>query len=530
LKRKGTTVVMNSESTAPEQQYSSHNNNNNNIDPRSQKLLLPRRRRRRLSSSSSNNNHSDDNNIIPQGLSSSFSKVQQQQQQEQGHKSSKIVASGKSHTTPLRPISSPQKRKKKTRTLVKRAPPATSDNTSPSKYRSPKTPSTSIPKTPLLLLPDSRSVWQAGSYQSVKWSLKYSKSLPKDTTVDIVLVDSKSNRKIASLKRFVPFKKGSAQVWVPVKLPEGASFVLVLELYRGRSQEQVTTSVASSSTHSPYQDTDLSSPNKVSDDVHNIDQSIPSTSTDILSRVVRRSDINISPGKRGDSPDPLYAGSSAKANSVGTFGTSKAGAHHDVNSDDYYTGASTERPFEFLPEEMREEYPNTVLPLELDHTFGLYQKVYSMTPYSLKWKIPSRIQELLDYTRKVQSTANLWNKNAVKNPLAIPKSIFLSKVLVELVAEPSLESVSVLARDIPAEALFQYLSIQEHVPPAFYRLRVQMVVVEVKVDADTLSLGQVPPPIMKAKSLEGWEFPDGGKVIDRYEAITRRFWVSQGAL
>ncbi|KAF8948980.1 hypothetical protein BGZ46_005262, partial [Entomortierella lignicola] len=514
LKRKGTTVVMNSELTTPEQ-YSSHNNNNN-IDPRSQKL----RRRRRLSSS--NNNHSDDNNIIPQGLSSSFSKVQQQQQQQQqqqGHKSSKIVASGKTHTTPLRPISSPQKRKKKTRTLVKRAPPATSDNTS--KYRSPKTPSTSIPKTPLLLLPDSRSVWQAGSYQSVKWSLKYSKSLPKDTTVDIVLVDSKSNRKIASLKRFVPFKKGSAQVWVPVKLPEGASFVLVLELYRGRSQEQVTTSVASS-THSPYQDTDLSSP-KVSDDLHNIDQSIPS-STDILSRVVRRSDINISPGKRGDSPDPLYAGSSGKANSVGTFGTNKAGAHHDVNSDDYYTGSSTERPFEFLPEEMREEYPNTVLPLELDHTFGLYQKVYSMTPYSLKWKIPSRIQELLDYTRKVQSTANLWNKNAVKNPSAIPKSIFLSKVLVELVAEPSLESVSVLARDIPAEALFQYLSIQEHVPPAFYRLRVQMVVVEVKVDADTLSLGQVPPPIMKAKSLEGWEFPDGGKVIDRYEAITRRFW------
>ncbi|KAG0002740.1 hypothetical protein BGZ79_002390, partial [Entomortierella chlamydospora] len=439
----------------------------------------------------------------------------------QSRQSSKIVTSGKSDITHQRrrqrPITARSPTQKKTRTLVKRASPAAK-------------------KPPLLLLPDSRSIWQTGSYQTVKWSLKYSKSLPKDTTVDIVLVDSKTNRKVSSLKRFVPFKKGSAQVWVPVNLPEGLSFVLVLELYHGRSQEQVISTILSSSSQSSssYQNKNQASPGKVSDSMEENsygDKSSPSTSTDILSTVVRRSDISISSGARKMARDTPYPGSPGSVNSVngGVFGTSKAGAHHDINNNDYYTGDAKEQPLEFLPEEMREEYPNTVLPLVLEHTFGLHQKVYTMTPYTLEWKIPDRIRELLEYTRQVQSAASLWSKNNQKPP-ATPTSIFLAKVLVELVTEQTLESVVVMARDIPAETMFQYLSIQEHIPPAFYRLRVQMVVVQVNVDGKTLNIGQVPPPITNSKSMEGWEFPNGGQVIDRYEAVTRRFWVSQGAL
>ncbi|KAF9160813.1 hypothetical protein BGX20_002376, partial [Mortierella sp. AD010] len=438
--------------------------------------------------------------------------------------SSKIVTSGKSdiphQRRRQRPITARSPTQKKTRTLVKRASPAAK-------------------KPPLLLLPDSRSVWQTGSYQTVKWSLKYSKSLPKDTTVDIVLVDSKTNQKVSSLKRFVPFKKGSAQVWVPVNLPEGLSFVLVLELYHGRSQEQVTSTILPTSSQSPqssssYQNKNQASPGKVSDSIEENsygDRSSPSTSADILSTVVRRSDISISSGARKVARDAPNPGSPGSANSVngGVFGTSKAGAHHDANNNDYYTGDAKERPLEFLPEEMREEYPNTVLPLVLEHTFGLHQKVYTMTPYTLEWKVPDRIRELLEYTRQVQSAASLWSKNNQKPP-ATPTSIFLAKVLVELVTEQTLESVVVMARDIPAETMFQYLSIQEHIPPAFYRLRVQMVVVQVNVDDKTLNIGQVPPPITNSKSMEGWEFPNGGQVIDRYEAVTRRFWVTQGAL
>ncbi|KAF9351871.1 hypothetical protein BGX26_010186 [Mortierella sp. AD094] len=443
----------------------------------------------------------------------------------QSRQSSKIVTSGKSDIARQRPVAARlSAQKKKTRTLVKRALPAVR-----------KSPTT--PKSPLLLLPDSSSVWQTGSYQTVKWSLKYTKSLPKDTTVDIILVDSKTNQKVSSLKRFVPFKKGSAQVWVPVNLPEGLSFVLVLELYRGRSQEQVTSTIASSSTQSSssYQGKNQASPEKVSDAVDEINyggKSSPSTSTDVFSTVVRRSDISISPGARKVVRDAPYPGAPGSANGIsgGAFGTSKAGAHHDINNDDYYTGAATERPLEFSPEEMRDEYPNTVLPLVLEHTFGLHQKVYTMTPYTLEWKIPDRIRELLEYTRQVQSAASLWSKNSQKQLPVTPKSIFLAKVLVELVTEQTLEPVVVMARDIPAETMFQYLSIQERIPQAFYRLRVQMVVVQVNVDGKTLNIGQVPPPITKSKSMEGWEFPNGGQVIDRYEAVTRRFWVSQGAL
>jgi hypothetical protein len=30
--------------------------------------------------------------------------------------------------------------------------------------------------------------------------------------------------------------------------------------------------------------------------------------------------------------------------------------------------------------------------------------------------------------------------------------------------------------------------------------------------------------------LDGWDFAKGAQVIDRYESITRKFWVSAGAL
>ncbi|KAF9111561.1 hypothetical protein BGX27_004751 [Mortierella sp. AM989] len=435
-----------------------------------------------------------------------------------GH--SKIEASGKNYLTHNRRRPTPRSlaQKKKAKSLVKRAS---------TKYQPLSTEdSSTLPNSPLLLLPDSRSVWQTGSYQTVQWSRKYTKSLPKDTTVDIILVDSKTNRKISSLKRFIPFKKGSSQVWVPVNLPEGVSFVLVLELYRGRSQEQVTSTIASSPSQSTlYQAKDQVSPEKVSEKK----SEQPSTSTDVLSTIVRRSDISISPGARKVARDSPYLGSS----DGGALGTSRAGAHHDINNDDYYTGATEERPLEFLPEEMREEYPNTVRPLELEHTFGTHQKVYTMTPYTLEWKIPDRIKELLEYTRQVQLAASVLNKNNQRqqqNSSKTPKSIFLAKVLVELVTDQTEDSVTVLARDIPAETMFQYLSIQDRVPQAFYRLRVQMVVVQVNVDANTLNIGQMPPPITKSKGMEGWEFPNGGQVIDRYEAVTRRFWVSQGAL
>ncbi|KAF9436825.1 hypothetical protein BGZ76_002862 [Entomortierella beljakovae] len=177
---------------------------------------------------------------------------------------------------------------------------------------------------------------------------------------------------------------------------------------------------------------------------------------------------------------------------------------------------------------MREEYPNTVRPLELYHTFGLHQKVYTSTPYTLEWKIPERIKELLDYTHLIQASAASKNSNQRLQH----KSVFLAKILVELVTDQTLESVAVLARDIPAETMFQYLSIQGHVPQAFYRLRVQMVVVQVDNNASSLNLGQQILPLhSKSKpAMEGWEFPEGGKVIDRYEAVTRRFWASQGAL
>lgn len=439
------------------------------------------------------------------------------------------------------------------------------------KARSPprrRLPSSSTPKknTPLLLLPDSRSVWQTGSYQTVRWNRKYTKSLPADTTVDIVLIDSKTNKKVASLKRFVPFKKGGSQIWVPTTIPEGTSFVLVLELYRGRSKEPITsTSPSASAAPPPPAGAKAGSPYRYHQGQEqegeplnalpgssngggpvSSQQPAATTTADVLSRIVRRSDINIAPAASKRDIPRYPPGSSYsnnnnandRSNPPSNNNKASMGSHHDINHDDFYTGASQERSMEFPPDELRQEYPNTIQPLTLEHTFGLHQKVYTLTPYTLEWKIPERVAELLEYTRQAQALFNSISKsNAYSQASAsalYPKSTFMAKVLVEIIKDETMESVSVLAKDVPAETMFQYLSIQDRLAPAFYRLRVQMVVVQVRTDFSALANNNVPTttaPVTKGSTaMEGWEFPEGGEVIDRYEAITRRFWVSQGAL
>ncbi|KAF9315681.1 hypothetical protein BGZ91_005721 [Linnemannia elongata] len=426
----------------------------------------------------------------------------------------------------------------------------------------------STPKknTPLLLLPDSRSVWHTGSYQTVRWNRKYTKSLPADTTVDIVLIDSNTNKKVASLKRFVPFKKGGSQVWVPTNIPEGTSFVLVLELYRGRSKEPIAGTSPSESTAppsaagakvgSPYRYHQGQEQGDALPESSNSDGPVPSqqpaatTTADVLSRIVRRSDINIaSAASKRDVPRYPPSSSYSNANNINDNANGRSnppsnnnkastGSHHDVNHDDFYTGASQERSMDFLPDELRQEYPNTIQPLTLEHTFGLHQKVYTLTPYTLEWKIPERVAELLEYTRQAQALFNSISKsNAYSQASAsalYPKSTFMAKVLVEIIKDETMEAVSVLARDVPAETMFQYLSIQDRLAPAFYRLRVQMVVVQVRTDFSALANNNVPTTTASvtkgSTAMEGWEFPEGGEVIDRYEAITRRFWVSQGAI
>ncbi|KAG0201085.1 hypothetical protein BGX33_010524 [Mortierella sp. NVP41] len=393
--------------------------------------------------------------------------------------------------------------------------------------------------TPLLLLPDSRSVWQAGTYQTVRWNRRYTKSLPADTTVDIVLIDSKTNRKVSSLKRFIPFRKGGSQVWVPAAIPEGVSFVLVLELYRGRSQQQVlgsttTTTAATAAAGTVYRNRQQqgSSNSQAGSSSSNGDGSVAVQPTDVLSRIVRRSDISISAGIPYP-PPPSNNGNYNGRNPTSPKSSSK-GTHHDINHDDFYAGPSQERSMEFSPDELRQEYPSTLRPLVLEHTFGLHQKVYTLTPYTLAWKIPDRVAELLEYTRRAQTLFNTLAKNrALASSGSYPRSTFLAKVLVDLIKDDTTESVAVLAKDVPAETMFQYLSIQDRLPLAFYRIRVQLVVVEVETDLRAIVSGQPSPsPVSPSAkfAMEGWEFPEGAKVIDRYEAITRRFWVSQGAL
>ncbi|KAG0262721.1 hypothetical protein BG011_009851 [Mortierella polycephala] len=446
--------------------------------------------------------------------------------------------------------------------LYKRAPPSPSPSVARrqpnASIKSKDSNGPSILNTPLLLLPDSSSVWQTGSYQTVQWSRKYAKGLPMDTTVDIVLVDANTNRKIYSLKRFIPFRKGAAQVRVPVKIPEGVSFVLVLELYRGRSQEQVTSTIMAAAAASSFKNNkgQARPMDKVSGTDSSSDTNDNVNNHQVFSNIVRRSDINISSGSNKVARDTSFSGSNAhKGNSNNNKNTNggrnngvKGAGSYDVSSNDYYSNPSEERPFAFLPDESREEYPNTVQPLDLEHTFGTHQKVYALTPYTLEWKIPARVAELMEYTRQAQLLTNMLKSTAGQDsqrPIQQPKTTFIAKVLIELVKDQTLETISVLARDVPAETMFLYLSIQDRVPQAFYRLRVQMVVVQVKTDTTPGSALEVggqtgssspkaalptPSPSLKQKGMEGWEFPTGGEVIDRFEAITRRFWVSQGAL
>ncbi|CAO3569896.1 unnamed protein product [Mortierella alpina] len=328
-------------------------------------------------------------------------------------------------------------------------------------------------------------------------------------------------------------------------MPEGVSFVLVLELYRGRSQEQVTTTVSAGTfpSSSSYQGEtarkgglggqDASTGAAAATGAAALSSTKPSS--DVFSTVVRRSDINISSSSRKVLRDVSHPGTNAgeNADAQRMAATDDSDPHHDINDNDYYNNPLEERPFAFQPEENREEFPNTVRPLELEHTFGLHQKVYTMTPYTLEWRVPSAVQEILDYAEKRLKL--MADKSIDRSKY---NTTFQAKIMVELVKDQTLETVSVLARNVPAETRFQYLSIQDKVSQAFYRLRVQMVVVQIKLDpsalASEISAGGAAAGYLgsgkQGKAMEGWEFPEGGEVIDRYEAITRRFWVSQGAL
>ncbi|KAG0368583.1 hypothetical protein BC939DRAFT_469894 [Gamsiella multidivaricata] len=428
----------------------------------------------------------------------------------------------------------PKHRPKATPSLTHKSPKKKSKkntNGSPSKQHTGqlKAATTSpIPSSdpPLLLLPESNSVWHAGSVESVRWSKKYAKRLPKDTTVDIILVDSRTNKKIHSLKRFIPFRKGSAQVWVPSKIPEDASVMLVLELYHGLSQQPAvvetkalnsTTTAAVATTTTTTTATAAAAPKTASAET-------TTTTTKNIPSILRRSDINITRRARRAAPDQVSTTTSAEK------------IAHDINDDDYYTGDRETQPLEFFPDELRQEYPNVVKPIELEHTFGLHQKVYTMAPYTLAWKIPERVAELLEYTQaRLRLMMDKSIDLAQHRTLRDNTKNFIAKILVELVQDQTLELVSVLARNVPAETKFQYLQIHDRVPPAFYRLKVQMVVVEIQGAPESVVGSDSVTDTSRGRHthgdyMDGWDFPSGGRVIDRYESITRRFWVSAGAL
>ncbi|KAG0328679.1 hypothetical protein BG000_000355 [Podila horticola] len=351
--------------------------------------------------------------------------------------------------------------------------------------------SSSSSPSPLLLLPDAQSIWQAGSLQLVKWSRKYAKRLPNDTTVDIVLMDSRTNRKVHSLKRFVPYAKGSALVYVPDKIQQDVTLGLTLELYHGKGQQPIASSVIATATGTPHQEED-------------------GARSSALTSLMRRSEIHIAQDAKG----PF----------------SETTIQHDRKRDDENDEPGNNKlrrgdSLVVLPREMREEYPNTLPPLELDHSFGVHQKVYTMAPYTLAWKVPARVQELLEYTEN-QHLLNSFNRLDSQSPIP---TTFLARLKVELVKDQTLEPVSILARNVPVETKFQYLQIHDRVPQDFYRLRVQMVVVQVKGLYD---MSQEPSLSSNGRdgSSEGWDLPADAQVIDRYESITRRFWVTVGAL
>ncbi|KAF9583680.1 hypothetical protein BGW38_008873 [Lunasporangiospora selenospora] len=220
----------------------------------------------------------------------------------------------------------------------------------------------------------------------------------------------------------------------------------------------------------------------------------------------------------------------------------------------------------FAPEEMRQEYPNVIQAIELDHSFGLRRKVYTQTPYTLGWRVPGRVAELVDYSQKLQSlrkagllttTTTTAAKSATVKISNDPETAqvaqrdliksFSAMMVIELVKDQTMERVSTLARNIPAETRFLYLQIQDRVPHGFYRLRVRMAVVQaedskVVENPASLSSSQSMKTLADLESqnivnglpegLDGdWDFPGlKGKLIDQYESITRRFWVSTGAI
>lgn len=347
---------------------------------------------------------------------------------------------------------------------------------------------TSSSPSPLLLLPDAQSIWKAGSFQLVKWSRKYARRLPNDTTVDIVLMDSTTNRKVHSLKRFVPYAKGSALVYVPDKIQD-VTLGLTLELYHGKGQRPVASSVIATATGTPHTDQEEDGARS-------------------LTSLMRRSEIHIAQDDRPFSETTIQHDSKTDdEKNVGYFSP----GNNKLRGDSLVV----------LPRKMREEYPNTLPPLELDHSFGIHQKVYTMAPYTLAWKVPARVQELLEYTEN-QHILNPSHLDSRGQP-AVPTT-FLARLKVELVKDQTLEPVSTLARNVPAETKFQYLQIHDRVLQDFYRLRVQMVVVQVK------GLYDVTQEPSGRGSSDGWNLPADAQVIDRYESITRRFWVSVGAL
>ncbi|KAG0293713.1 hypothetical protein BGZ96_002433 [Linnemannia gamsii] len=442
---------------------------------------------------------------------------------------------------------------------------------------------------PLLIIPPPRSVWHAGSVQLVKWSKNYARQLPKDTTVDIILADAKTNKKIFSLKRFIPFRKGSAQVWVPSKIPdnEDASYVLVLDLFHGKSQKPVTvdsakasataaSAIASSSSSSSSKKDKPALTSGTSTTESNGTEAVAAVPEAItpaeatggstnskksLPSILRRSDINIY--KRAI-PSPPSSSATTTASISETISSRRenhritattyaspadgaradvpptppsqpyTGHHHidDLPDDDTNDAASYYNNYDY-DNFLRQEFPNAIHPIELEHSFGVHQKVYSRAPYTLEWKVPSRAAELLDYTAtRLRLLANKdidWSQH---QSLKDNNITYQAKLLVELVRDggpgqgEELDSVAVLARNVPVETKFQYLQIHDHVDPAFYRLRVQMLVVEV----DDTPVGKRRSRKNEDPMLDGWDFAKGAQIIDRYESITRKFWVSAGAL
>ena len=441
---------------------------------------------------------------------------------------------------------------------------------------SPPPPSSSLsPRPPLLLQPSPHTVWPAGTSQLVQWSKKYASNLPKETTVDIVLLDPTTNRKLISLKRFIPFRKGKAQIAVPTS--SSGPHVLALELFLGKSPLEVTVEIEISK-KGALQQAKTSSSTSSSSSETKVDQVVNEGTAPGKSIIVKRADIHISHAQpkveRGNPTSGVNSnGNNNKYSNdendndndnnddndseisvrrktiVVPAGAQISGTPVDMYGDDYYLGNAEDRSLDFMPGEMRQEYPSVVLPLELEHTLGLYQKVYLLTPYTLEWRIPERVLELLEYTearlrliRRTQGRRLDQDQyRTVQQTLQRNTKTYLAKLLIELVKHDTLETVSVLAKNVPAETRFQYLQILDRVEPDQYRLRVQMVVVEVEDlhmagekeaeddTADKLHMAASRIRSTHGDHTEGWEFPIGGKVIDRYESVTRGFWVSTGA-